>query len=263
MPTRASKAHSMAACLPYQHVAYMYPPPPIVVVAVPGQFALFMIYNARGDQVLSQWPNINCGLDNHPVCIVGTRDYGRIACCLPATSFRNRPIRVRFPGRAEPKRRDYLAVEDRRMVPHDGLPTLRLADGAVMFKQTYVNTTNFFEVESRSLLPFGDGGKRLDGPSVLVLQEEFRQVLAGNRLRPAESRHWMLPMDFGRWEPSELGVPEFRTHRGFGRRRGAARCLRSSRRARRRCLCNGSATTPQRVTSVTAKHEAQLFVLPS
>ncbi|KAK5114955.1 hypothetical protein LTR85_009993 [Meristemomyces frigidus] len=150
-----------------------------------GYFANFTMDDLPQHSIIHQQPWITIGLSDHPVIIIGLKDDGRVAVCLPVTSFGQQTIQEKYNNAGVAARArilgSYMAIQQGdKTVPHNDMPVLQLADG-LMLKQSYANMGGFFEIETCNL-----------------------QLWNNNRTQHATI---IFPFDDGReWTPEDLGI---------------------------------------------------------
>ena len=172
--------------------------------------------NVPGDSVYHTQPWMNLGAEGHPVCVVGTKDNGRLSTCCQVTSFNNTPIEVKYPDPNNLMRQQYLSIGHHLTVPHSGQKLLGLDNGQKMLKQSYVHLDQFFEIETQYLESFYQNSKRLDSQSVGYLQAQFRDFIGGVIPRPrgrspspkGQNSRPSSPLGLRRFTPTSLGVPD-------------------------------------------------------
>jgi hypothetical protein len=175
-----------------------------------GQFCMLNLSLLSPSSIFHSQPHVDPRVDRHPVCVVGTRDNGKIACVLPVTSFQDTTIERKFPGTTNLLRFQYVPIDHHRATKsHDELPILHLEKGD-MAKQSYVHLDQWIEIEVEFLEAFYRGTKCLDLESTNNLQALFRGFISGLIDRPSRGRGGRLsPTDYYNriYTPESLGVP--------------------------------------------------------
>lgn len=191
-----------------------------------GSFVWLTRTNIGQESVFWEWM-INQGVDNHPLCVVSTRDSGKISCCVVSTSFRDTVIQEKFrdSSRHEQQKRfdTHLALDhDGTTQPHSQAEMLHLKSGRRMAKQSYINMDSFFEVETKYLEAWRSNSCCLDSQSLSYLQSQFSKHLLA--VRPdSDTYENRSPLDHWTFDPLSLGVPASAITRPW--RRGQAPAL--------------------------------------
>ncbi|KAK3050434.1 hypothetical protein LTR09_008345 [Extremus antarcticus] len=175
-----------------------------------GMFVWLNRTNIGEASIFWRW-SINQGVDGHPLCVVSTRDSGKISCCVVSTSFRDTIIQEKFrdSNRHEKQKRfdTHLAIDhDDGTQPHSQAELLHLKPGRQMAKQSYINMDSFFEVETKYLDTWRSNSCRLDSQSLSYLQSQFSKHLLA--VRPdSDTYENRSPLDHWTFDPLSLGVP--------------------------------------------------------
>jgi hypothetical protein len=158
---------------------------PAELVGLICQLPMSRVEVPEGDLILSN-PDYNRDGDKpfggHPAIILGPDEEhpGRVLA-VQCTSFNDQKLIEKYPGPDKAEYRSWwLLLQDERREAHDGLPIVRLRDGARMPKPTYASCLRVFSFGSSylSVLKGETTGPRIyvEMDSILTIRDQHRAL---------------------------------------------------------------------------------------